>query len=62
VLGRLTRAVERPIRSFELLADVQASWNKDKMVNTFVIKLTPLAPILSRSVRLFACIAFLRMD
>jgi hypothetical protein len=47
--------VERPIRSFELLADVQASWNKDKMVNTFIIKLTPLAPILSRSVRLFAC-------
>ncbi|KAJ7486114.1 hypothetical protein B0H11DRAFT_2412101 [Mycena galericulata] len=41
--------MERPIRSFELLADVQASWNKDKMVNTFVIKLTPLAPILSRS-------------
>lgn len=46
-------ALERPIRSFELLADVQASWNKDKMVNTFVIKLTPLAPILSRSVRIF---------
>ncbi|KAJ6621787.1 hypothetical protein B0H10DRAFT_1789294 [Mycena sp. CBHHK59/15] len=41
--------MERPIRSFELLADVQASWNKDKMVNTFLIKLTPLAPILSRS-------------
>ncbi|KAJ7244979.1 hypothetical protein B0H12DRAFT_1022069 [Mycena haematopus] len=41
--------MERPIRSFELLADVQASWNKDKMVNTFIIKLTPLAPILSRS-------------
>ncbi|KAJ7689114.1 hypothetical protein B0H17DRAFT_1067026 [Mycena rosella] len=41
--------MERPIRSFELLADVQASWNKDKMVNTFVIKLTPFAPILSRS-------------
>ncbi|KAJ7781708.1 hypothetical protein DFH07DRAFT_728906 [Mycena maculata] len=41
--------MERPIRSFELLADVQASWNKDKMVNTFCIKLTPLAPILSRS-------------
>ncbi|KAJ7079811.1 hypothetical protein B0H15DRAFT_787780 [Mycena belliarum] len=41
--------MERPIRSFELLADVQASWNKDKMVNTFVIKLTPLAPLLSRS-------------
>ncbi|KAG5646519.1 hypothetical protein DXG03_003286 [Asterophora parasitica] len=41
--------MERPIRSFELLADVQASWNKDKTVNTFVIKLTPLATPLSRS-------------
>ncbi|KAG5636494.1 hypothetical protein H0H81_007828 [Sphagnurus paluster] len=41
--------MERPIRSFELLADVQASWNKDKMLNTFVIKLTPLATLLSRS-------------
>ncbi|KAK7048573.1 PH domain-containing protein [Favolaschia claudopus] len=41
--------MERPIRSFELLADVQASWNMDKMVNTFIIKLTPLAPTLSRS-------------
>jgi len=41
--------MERPIRSFELLSDVQASWNKDKMVNTFVIKLTPLAAPLSRS-------------
>ncbi|RDB17791.1 hypothetical protein Hypma_000958 [Hypsizygus marmoreus] len=41
--------MERPIRSFELLADVQASWNKDKMMNTFIIKLTPLAVPLSRS-------------
>ncbi|KAF9013187.1 hypothetical protein BDQ17DRAFT_1231211 [Cyathus striatus] len=41
--------MERPIRSFELLADVQASWNKDKMVNTFMIKLTPLAIPLRRS-------------
>ncbi|KAF7348411.1 PH domain-containing protein [Mycena sanguinolenta] len=41
--------MERPIRSFELLADIQASWNKEKMVNLFMIKLTPLAPILSRS-------------
>ncbi|KAJ7053967.1 hypothetical protein C8F01DRAFT_996200 [Mycena amicta] len=41
--------MERPIRSFELLADVQASWNKDKMVNMFLLRLTPLAPILSRS-------------
>ncbi|KAJ7195504.1 hypothetical protein GGX14DRAFT_474953 [Mycena pura] len=41
--------MERPIRSFELIEDIQASWNKDKTVNTFVLKLTPLAPILSRS-------------
>ena len=49
-LTRLSCRAERPIRSFELLADIQASWNKDKMVNTFVIKLTPLATPLSRSV------------
>ncbi|KAF8895653.1 hypothetical protein BD779DRAFT_743603 [Infundibulicybe gibba] len=41
--------MERPIRSFELLSDVQVSWNKDKMINTFILKLTPLAPLLSRS-------------
>ncbi|KAG6850333.1 hypothetical protein H0H93_014606 [Arthromyces matolae] len=41
--------MERPVRSFELLSDVQASWNKDKLMNTFVIKLTPLAAPLSRS-------------
>ncbi|TFK33010.1 hypothetical protein BDQ12DRAFT_691702 [Crucibulum laeve] len=41
--------MERPIRNFELLMDVQSSWNKDKMVNTFVIKLTPFAIPLRRS-------------
>ncbi|KAG2009776.1 hypothetical protein CC2G_012667 [Coprinopsis cinerea AmutBmut pab1-1] len=41
--------MERPIRSFELLSDVQASWNRDKMVNLFVLKLTPLAIPLSRA-------------
>lgn len=41
---------ERPIRSFELLADIQASWNKDKMINLFVLKNTPLALPLSRNV------------
>ncbi|KAJ2921602.1 hypothetical protein H1R20_g15493, partial [Candolleomyces eurysporus] len=41
--------MERPIRSFELLSDVQASWNKDKMVNLFVLKMTPLSVPLSRS-------------
>ncbi|KAF7309705.1 hypothetical protein MIND_00342200 [Mycena indigotica] len=39
--------MERPIRGFELLADVQASWNKDKMINMLVVKLTPLAHILN---------------
>ncbi|TEB22997.1 hypothetical protein FA13DRAFT_1640479 [Coprinellus micaceus] len=41
--------MERPIRSFELLSDVQASWNKDKMVNLFVLKLTPFAVPLHRN-------------
>ncbi|EKM79238.1 hypothetical protein AGABI1DRAFT_128397 [Agaricus bisporus var. burnettii JB137-S8] len=41
--------VERPIRHFERLSDVQASWNKDKLVNMFVLRLTSLAPLLSRS-------------
>ena len=35
--------LEHPIRFFELLADVHASWNKVKMINLFVVKLTPLA-------------------
>lgn len=41
--------MERPVRSFELLVDIQSSWNKDRMLNTFVIRLTPLAAPLSRS-------------
>ncbi|KAH0832093.1 hypothetical protein J3R83DRAFT_13002 [Lanmaoa asiatica] len=41
--------MERPVRDYELLADVSASWNKDKLLNAFVIKQTPLAPLLSRS-------------
>ncbi|KAF8953954.1 hypothetical protein BDZ97DRAFT_1929168 [Flammula alnicola] len=32
--------MERPIRSYELLADVQSSWLKDKTVNYFILKLT----------------------
>ena len=42
--------VERPIRSFELVSDVQASWNKDKMVNYLVLRMTPLDVVLNRSV------------
>ncbi|KAF9221594.1 hypothetical protein BS17DRAFT_785021 [Gyrodon lividus] len=41
--------MERPIRDYELLIDVSASWNKDQLLNAFVIKSTPLARILSRS-------------
>ncbi|PFH51255.1 hypothetical protein AMATHDRAFT_85274 [Amanita thiersii Skay4041] len=41
--------MERPVRGYELLSDIQASWNKDKLVNTFVIKMTPLAGLLGRS-------------
>ncbi|KAF8965985.1 hypothetical protein BDZ97DRAFT_1658265 [Flammula alnicola] len=41
--------MERPIRSYELLADVQSSWLKDKTVNYFILKLTPLAVPLARS-------------
>ncbi|KAG1748733.1 hypothetical protein EDB19DRAFT_1683366 [Suillus lakei] len=41
--------MERPIRSYELLSDVTASWNKDKLLNAFVVKRTYLAPFLSRS-------------
>lgn len=45
-----TLVAERPVREYELLADVSASWNKDKLLNAFVIKQTPLAQLLSRSV------------
>ncbi|KAF5389246.1 hypothetical protein D9757_003424 [Collybiopsis confluens] len=41
--------MERPVRDFELLSDIEAAWNKDKLVNVFMLKLTPLAPILRRS-------------
>lgn len=47
---KLTLIAERPIRDYELLADVSASWNKDKLLNAFVIKQTPLAKLLSRTV------------
>ena len=53
---------ERPIRTFELLADVQASWNKDKMVNLFVMKMTPLAVPLSRNVSVLGALVFSAAD
>ncbi|KAI0081629.1 hypothetical protein K474DRAFT_1587482 [Panus rudis PR-1116 ss-1] len=41
--------MERPIRSFELLSDVSASWNADKTVNVLMVKKTAMAPLLSRT-------------
>ncbi|KAG2086303.1 hypothetical protein BD769DRAFT_1373734 [Suillus cothurnatus] len=38
--------MERPIRSYELLSDVTASWNKDKLLNAFVVKRTYLGSLL----------------
>jgi hypothetical protein len=32
------------------VSDVQASWNKDKMVNYLVLRMTPLDVVLNRSV------------
>jgi hypothetical protein len=43
--------LERPIRNFEVLTDVLASWSNGKTVNSFIVKLTPFAEHLSRSVR-----------
>ncbi|KAI6129793.1 hypothetical protein EDD16DRAFT_1471111 [Pisolithus croceorrhizus] len=41
--------MERPVRAYELLSDVSASWDKDKLLNAFVIKPTPMARLLSPS-------------
>jgi hypothetical protein len=41
---------ERPIRNFELVNDVLASWSSTKMVNSFIVKRTPFADFLARSV------------
>ena len=50
-IHKLVCYTERPVRSFELLSDITASWNIDKLVNMFVLKVTRLEPLLSRSVR-----------
>jgi len=42
--------VERPIRHYERLSDVQASWNKDKLMNILIARLTVFAPLLAESV------------
>ncbi|KAI6039345.1 hypothetical protein EDC04DRAFT_2686353 [Pisolithus marmoratus] len=41
--------MERPVRDYELLSDVSDSWDKDKLLNAFVIKPTPMARLLSPS-------------
>ena len=51
--------LERPIRSFELVADVQSSWNKDKMVNYLVLRKTSLEIPLNLSVCFSICFAIL---
>ena len=51
--------LERPIRSFELVADVQSSWNKDKMVNYLVLRMTSLEVPLNISVCFSICFAIL---
>ena len=43
--------VERPIRSFEVLADIRASWNTEKTVNSLLLKRTALSSRLSVEVR-----------
>ena len=40
------------------MTDVQASWNKDKMVNYLVLRMTPLEVPLNRSVCPFVCARF----
>ncbi|PPR07925.1 hypothetical protein CVT24_000905 [Panaeolus cyanescens] len=40
--------MERPVRSFEIISEVQASWLKEKTVNYFLVRMTPLAVPLSR--------------
>ncbi|KAF7980008.1 hypothetical protein HWV62_40112 [Athelia sp. TMB] len=41
--------MERPMRDYELLSDVESAWIKDKMVNIFVVKKSPMSNILARS-------------
>jgi hypothetical protein len=40
------------------VADVQASWNKDKMVNYLVLRMTPLEVPLNRSVCVHLCVCY----
>ncbi|KAL5501764.1 hypothetical protein ACEPAH_9024 [Sanghuangporus vaninii] len=39
--------MERPVRSFELVADISGSWNKGKTMNCFMVKPSPLAQSLA---------------
>lgn len=42
--------LERPIRAYEVVADVVNSWDKDRTVNTLIAKLSELAYLLRPSV------------
>ena len=46
---------ERPVRSYELFSEIQASWLKGKTVNHFLLKKTPLSVSLDRSVSTLPC-------
>lgn len=41
--------MERPIRSYEIVADIVNSWDKDRTVNMLVARKTPLAALLHPS-------------
>lgn len=45
-----------------MLLDVSSSWNKDKLLNAFVIKPTPLAKLLRPSVSFISAFAQLLPD
>ncbi|KDQ09915.1 hypothetical protein BOTBODRAFT_36729 [Botryobasidium botryosum FD-172 SS1] len=38
--------MERPIREYELISDILETWNKEVQINAFMVKRTPLAPLL----------------
>lgn len=42
--------LERPIRPFEVVADVVNSWDKDRTVNTIIVKMSQVANLLRPSV------------
>lgn len=49
-------AIERPIRAYEVVADVVNSWDKDRTVNIIIAKKTELAYLLRPSVSSFSAL------